>query len=1102
MKQSSKKLFWGLNRKTTPLYLKWMAGLLLMGILQFSAGFNALAFQAPRTITGQVLDENGAPLPGTSVVLKGTTLGTVSDATGNYKLDIPEGRGILVFSFIGYLTQQIEIGSQDSYNVSMRVNTAKLDEVVVTALGFKQFKDETGATSSSVQPDDITRSGETMLINSLGAKASNVQVSRSNGDPGAGTTIRIRGANTISGSSAPLVILDGVPISNSTVYGGGNNITGGRSAGTSQQSRLNDINPDDIESVQILKGASAASLWGSRAANGVIVITTKSGKAGKFNINYKFTNSFDQVNDRIPMQNTWGQGRSGVYSPTRAESWGDYIPDRAGGADVVDNSGEHFVADDGTVYYPITTKNSKDTFTDSNWDQVFQTGKTLQHDLNISGGKEDATYFFSMGRLDQSGIIKNSEYNRTNLRLNTTFKLAKWFSASTKVGFINSFSNRIQQSSNVSGLMLGLLRTPPDFDISDYKGTYVSDANEEFPGRHRAYRSYIGKRSYPAYSNPLWTINEQKATSSLNRFIFTPQFDITPTNWLRIIARGGIDTYTDHRIYFFPIGSSGNRNPGVLSEDIISEQQLNFDGIVKGNFNLTDNISLQATVGYNINDQIRSYNTTTLTGFLVNSDKQTTDLNAAAENSTISNYNRDIRSNRGYAIMTFDMFNQLYINVSGTAEAASTVKGTFFYPSFDAAWQFTKFFDLSSTPVSFGKLRTSWGKVGVQPSAYQFQTAAESGFSYSTYSNPLDIALFGGGFRLDNNRGNPDLSPEIKTEWEVGLDTRFFKDNLSLTMTYYQNEIKGILIDVDLAPSSGFSTQYTNAASMKNKGFEMDADLTIYSKNNWDIGIFGNFSTNQNEVTDLKGTTTIDLTGQSVSSRAIVGYPLGELYGTGSLTDDNGNLVLDVNGFPSLTPGPIPLGDPNPDWRTGFGFHASWKSIGINVLIEHSQGGVFNPRTLWVLRRFGTTEVTANRMTTSQDLVNFDGDVIPSGTTVRGNVKDFGGGPVLLDESWYRTGIGGGFGDNQAYNFAVKDATFTRFKELSLNYTLGGSKFRERTKLGSVVFTVTGRNLFLWSHIDGIDPEINQFGVSNGYGLDYFTNPSTRSILFSIAINY
>jgi len=1029
---------------------------------------------AQTTVTGVVTDATGEALIGVNILESGTTNGAISDLDGSYSITVSDG-ATLVFSFTGMRTVTEAVSGRSTVDLIMEEDAALLDEVIVSALGFKVKKDETGSTAAVVRPEDITRSGESTLLNSLGAKASNVQISRSNGDPGAGSTIRIRGANSISGSSNPLIILDGVPIANNTQYGGGNNATGGRTGGTSQQSRLNDLNPSDIESVQILKGASAAALWGSRASNGVVVITTKSGSSGRPKIGYKVTKSFDQVNQRYELQDTWGQGRGGSYSPTRAEAWGDYIPDRSGGADAVDQSGQFFEAEDGTRYYPIDEKNSTDRFLDSNWDGVFQTGGFLQHDLSISGGNDKSTYFFSLGRIDQEGIIRESDYQRTNVRLNNKFYFNDWLTMSSKATFSNSKSNRIQQSSNTAGLLLGLLRTPPDFDQSDYLGTYFNSGGEAFPLRHRSYRRYLGNNTNPIYNNPLWTIFEQDATTKVNRFIMSAEIDIIPTDFLQITLRGGVDTYDDKRAYFFPIGSAGSRQNGVFAEDILGRQELNFDAIARANFDLTDEIGLVASVGWNLNDRRLTGNNTNISGFLVNARKQTTDLNTAAEASSIGNSKTNLRSNRGYATLGFDIYDNLFVNLSGALEASSTVSKNFFYPAADVAYQLITPNTLSSSKISFAKIRASWGRVGIAPPSHAAQTLAEGGFSYSTYSDPLSIGLFGGGFRLDDDRGNPDLEPEIKTEWEIGADLRFFQDRLSLGMTYYQNEITGIIIRTDLTPSFGYDTQISNAASMENKGFEWDLDYSIIQNQDLKVGVYANWSTNNNLVTSLAGTETIDLSGGSVSSRAIAGQPLGTLYGSGAQTDANGNFILNDDGFPILTQSPIVLGDPNPDWRGGLGLRLNYKGFNLNALVEHSQGGVFMPRTLHVLNRFGTTAITANRETLTEDLVNYSGNTIPAGTVVRGNIVNFGGGNVLLDETWYRTGIGGGFGDNQAYNFSLFDATFTRLREVTLGYTLSSEAFRDKTKLGSITFSVSGRNIFLWDNIPGVDPWVGLF---------------------------
>ena len=1059
--------------------------------------FSSLVLFGQGGISGVVLDENGGPLPGANVVIENTSTGVSTDFDGNFTINANSGE-VLVISYIGYTSEYVTVGNQDSVTISLQLDN-ELEEVVVTALGFAAVRDQQGSTSSVIATDDVIRSAEPTVVNALSGKASGVRITRSNGDPGAGSTIRIRGANTIDGSIQPLIIVDGVPMDNTTSYAGGNNITGSN-GGVTQGSRLNDINPNDIESVQVLKGASAGALYGSKAANGVVVITTKKGSRGEAKITFKSSYSFDEISERIEMQDTWGQGRSGVFGTNRAESWGDWIPGRSGSMDTY-KSGAFFTAENGTVYKAIDDKNSTQTYVDENFDSVFGTGHALQNDLTISGGGDNSTYFFSLGHLDQDGMIKNATYERTNARLNYEAKLNDKITLSSKMAYTFTKSNRIQQSSNVSGLMLGLLRTPPDFDGRDYKGTYTSSGGTEYVNRGRSYRKPIGQSSNQSYTNPLWTVNEQTSLTKVNRITVTPQLTIKPTNWFSIITRGNVDVADDKRTYFFPVGDASSRANGQFQEDVIDIRNSSLDIIGKANFDLADNINLTATAGWSYND--RKYNRISgnITGFLVNSSKQTTALNTSSEASSFDNYRSFRRSNRGYGVLNLDVANELFLNVSGALESASTIDGSFFYPAADVAWVVTES-AIQSDAISFAKLRGSWGQVGVQPSAHKFETLAEGGFGYSTYSDPLDSNLFGGGFRLDNNLGNPNLEPEIKTEWEIGADLRFLDDRMSLSFTYYDNIIEGILLDVTLSPSSGYATQYGNYGEMTNIGMEIDWGYDIIDEADFGLSTAINWSRNDNEVTDLYGTETINLSpGASVSSRAIVGHPLGTLYGTGSKTNPDGSLDLNSNGFPQITSSPIVLGDPNPDWRAGVSMNMRYKKWRLNAVLEHSHGGEFSPRTLWVLNRFGTTAETANRLTLDQPLVNYRGNTIAAGTTVRGNIKDFGGGPVLLDENWYRTGIGGGFGDNQAYNFSIADATWTKLRDLSLSYIWDDSRIKS-LGLSDVILTFTGRDLININEVDGIDPEINTKGVSVAQGVEYFTNPQTKGFLFSLTINY
>ena len=1057
----------------------------------------ALISYGQNSLSGVVLDDNGVPLPGANVIIEDTNTGVSTDFDGNFQITASQGQ-VLAISYIGYTTQYVTVAGQSTINISLQLDN-ELEEVVVTALGFAAVRDQQGSTSSVINADDVIRSAEPTVVNALSGKASGVRITKSNGDPGAGSTIRIRGANSIGGSIQPLIIVDGVPLDNTTNYGGGNTITGGN-GGVTQGSRLNDINPADIESVNVLKGASAASLYGSRAANGVVVITTKKGQRGAAKVSFKSSYSFDEISERIPMQDTWGQGRSGVFGTNRAESWGDYIPGRSGGADTY-KSGAYFVADSGVRYEAIDDKNSTQTYVDENFNSVFGTGNALQNDLTVSGGNENSNYFFSLGHLEQDGVIRNATYERTNARLNYEAKINEKITLSTKMSYTYTDSNRIQQSSNVSGMMLGLLRTPPDFDGRDYKGTYYSSTGVEFINRGRSYRKPLGQSINQSYTNPLWTVNEQESSTKVNRVTVTPQLTIKPANWLSIITRGNIDVADDKRTYFFPLGDASSRANGQYQEDALDIRNSALDIIGKANFQLSDDVNLTATAGWSYNDRKYSRLSGNITGFLVNSSKRTTALNTSAEASTFDGFKTFRRSNRGYGILNFDISDELFITASGALEASSTINGTFFYPAADAAWVLTEN-TIDSDIMSFAKLRASWGQVGVQPSPHQFETLAEGGFGYSTYSDPLDSNLFGGGFRLDNNLGNPNLEPEIKTEWEIGGDFRFLDDKVSLSVTYYDNVIEGILLNVSLSPSTGYSTQYGNYGEMTNKGTEIDLGLDLINTSEFGLSTAINWSTNENEVTDLFGTESINLSpGASVSSRAVVGYPLGALYGTGSQTNSDGSFILNSNGFPQITSSPIVLGDPNPDWRGGISLSMRYKKFRLNAVLEHSEGGDFSPRTLWVLNRFGTTQETANRLTLDQPLVNYRGNTIPAGTTVRGNVRDFGAGPVLLDENWYRTGIGGGFGDNQAYNFSIADATFTKLRDLSLSYVID-TPLVTNIGLSDVIVSLTGRDLININNVEGIDPEINTKGVSVAQGVEYFTNPQTKGFLFSLTINY
>ncbi len=1099
--------------------------------------FAASWMLAQRTISGVVTDGgNGDPLIGANVIIKGTTTGTVCDVNGAYSLSVPEGANTLVFSYIGYNPTEVELTGSNTLDVTLSEGVL-LESVTVNALGLKQNKDKTGSASSTVRGEAMVKSGETGILQGLAGKSSSVVVTRTGGDPGAGAYIQIRGQNTITGNTQPLIVIDGMPVFNSS-FGSNRVATGNQTDGVVQQSRLNDINPDDIESMEILKGAAAAALWGTRAANGVVVITTKKGASGngkKFDVNFRSTISTDQVNVEHPLQSTWGQGSNGNWVAGTGNTWGDKIADRSGAAnqeadapgkyfdaDGVDMYNGFFEAEGGTKYYNVvpantdvfdasgnllfTTgasggNNSKTVHQDGNRDQVFRNGFFTDNAISIGTGDASSNFLVSYSNLSQKGIIKgNSDYKRNTLRINSSQRFTDYLKLSMNASYANINSNRIQTGSNLSGLYLGYLRTSPDFDNTDYKGTYVSASGVPNLNRQRGYRNHLGTSS-PAYNNPGWTINEQINTSSVNRYMFAPELSFDPTTWLNITGRVGIDNYADTRQTFFPVWSAGSGTSGANDEEIYQETQINTDIFARASHSFSSKVVANVLVGFNLNDRKFRYNRGFNSNFVIPGAPSTTLDNAAADNTGISNFKRDIRSNAGYVTVGMDLWNMLNVDLTARTEVASTFTDNIFYPSASAAWRFTQLDGLKqNSTLSFGKLRASYGTVGVQPQPYLTGTDYVGGLIQESWGPNLNADLYGGSFVQSTVQGNPNLQPEKKTEFEIGADLRFIKNRIGLSATYYANTIEGAIFAVDVPASTGFASKWDNAATIENKGFEIDVDADIIKNKDFTWNLFGNWSTNENLVVDLQGVESIFLNGfTGSSSRAVEGQPMGTFWGGLWDRNDAGELILDENGFPQQALEEGIMGDPNPDWRGSLGTGISYKGFTVSALFETMQGNQMWGGTRGVLTYFGRHPDTEGEVTATEDLPTVNGGTIAAGETFRGEVRDFGDGNVALTQAWYQ-GLGGGFGP--VGEQFIYDASWTRLRELSLSYRLSTKGFMEKSKLDYIEIGVTGRNLLLITDFEGQDPDMNLTGASNGRGLDYFSNPGTKSFLFTIKINY
>ncbi len=1075
----------------------------------FAIAFLALLFQGTafgqRTVKGVVNDAQGAPLIGVTVLEEGTTNGTVTSIDGAYEMEVAGDAAVLVFSYVGLKTVVRPVGTDQVIDIVMEEEIGLLGEIVVTALGLQVNKDVLGYASSNVGGQAITGSGESTLLGSLSGKSSGVRISRNSSDPGAGAYIQIRGLSTITRDNQPLIVLDGIPISND-VRGNSS------STGVNPESRLNDINPNDIESITVLKGASAAALYGTQALGGVILITTKSGKFGqKLSVSLRSTYSLDVINERFPLQTAFGQGDNGVFNPRARDSWGDKIANRSGGPDEYNTSGAFFVDQNGTTYYPILKKNSQTIYDDSNFDQVFSNGQFLENSLSLTGGNDRSNVFFSLSDLDQQGIIRNnSDYRRTTARLNSSHLLSDKIKLNTKSTYTRTGSNRILKGATSSGLHLGLLRTPPDFDNTGYRGSYYANSTASpATNRHRSYLEYLGGDNTPTYNNPSWTLNEQENKARVDRFISSFELTASPLSWVDLIGRVGIDFYSEQKNEFYTPGSAaGAFSTGLYEQTLASSTIFNMDYIAKANRKLAKNLNGNLLVGFNYNSRSLTVNGVNTVNFI-----QFADVaggvrdkdNALPENvTTISSQGRE-RTAAVYSSMGLSGWDMLYLTGTVRVESASTfgdaADNTFLFPSASLAWQFSKLGGLENETFSFGKLRLSYGEVGVQPARFNTSNVYVSPAFSDQYGGNLSLGLYGnGGFVPSSTRGNSALRPERKKEFEAGADLRFLKDRLSLSGTYFNNRTVDVLLDFPVANSRGYTDVYSNGAEIQNEGIELDLGYQLVRSKNFDWDLSANFTSVKNTVVDMQGVASINLGGlAAVSARAVEGQPLGVLWGSRIQRNEDGSIVFDENGFPrqDLTEGVI--GDPNPDWQGSLTSGWSFKNFRLSVLFETYQGADIYAGTKAVLYDLGRWKDSGNEVTAIRNLKDYSGKIIPIGTTFRGKVGDFGAGPVALTEVWYNSG--GGFFSNAIDELYIEDGSWTRLRELTLSYTLRAPWLKQRVGLSSVEFSLTGRNLVLWTNFEGTDPDTNLSGVDVARGMEYFNNPSTKSYLFSVLVN-
>ncbi len=1067
---------------------------LLPAILSFMFMSEVLAQE--QMISGKITSsEDNSTIPGASVQIKNEQQGTITDLDGNFSISA-SSTDTLVISFIGMTTKEIVVGDQTTINVALDPEN-RLLETVKIAVGMESDKRKLAYSVQNVAGDELIKANEVNLISGLGGKMAGVQVTSSGGTPGAAAQIRIRGNKSIQGSNSPLFVIDGIPIDNSTFNTEDSPETATAnqgSAGVQNSNRLIDINPDDVETMTVLKGPAATVLYGIRAANGAIVITTKKGrKNSKPKIGYTFGYNADRVNKLPDLQNTYGQGATiDTYSAaqdgsTNPFSWGPRISDLRYASDATtpwDPNGYVVLASD-----PRASDRVAQTY--DNPDLFFQTGHTFRNSINVQGGTDAVTYYFSIGRLDQTGIIPNSRFARTSLKATTTAQLTKKLSLSTSANFIRTDSRRVQNGSNVSGVMLGLLRTPASFDNS--AGYWLPGSGET---QQRSYRGGI-------YDNPFFTVNENFATDEVNRFLGYLQLNYFLTDWLSFKYRVGADTYGDDRIFRGAIGSSGAPNGEVIDMQV-RNSTYNTDFIV--NFNKKFNaVTVDVSVGHNFFD-----NDVHIQRVVGNGLAFPEFFNISSASSVLSTENIEKRRLHGfYLTATVDYEGQFFINLSGRNDRSSTLpleNNSFYYPAISAGWDAVQTLNLTSPMLNYGKIRVSWGQVGNDPGFALTRNRFKQAEVYDgwTLGSGVSFPGFGtNGFESNGILGNNELKAEITTTIEFGTDLRLYKDRIGLDLTYFNALTEDALLNVTIPFSSGYSERTLNSAIIRNKGIEAVLTAEIVRKKDFVYEASANFTRLRNEVERLAPDLEVIRLDPFGSQRVVAGHPFGTFFGTQFLRDDAGNMVIDrATGLPFADPEEGVVGDPNPDFLLGLRNTFSYKGFTFSFLLDIRQGGDVYNGTKGVLNFFGRGAETLDR----EDRIVFDGvlgDRNEDGSiTITGEANDI----EIVKGGTAAGGTNPNFYTNYGFvnltELNIEDGSWMRLRDVSINYQIP-AKWLEKVPFGAASVTLSARNLFLITDFTGIDPETNLSGSSsNVFGYDYFNNPNTRSYGVNVNVTF
>ncbi len=1060
------------------------------------------AFVSKSQVSGRIIDEKGAPIPYVSIVIKGKTkLGTTSDLDGKFSIAASKGN-VLVISAVNYATSEVVVGSGTAIEIALAPAKVDLSEVVVTAMGIKRSERALGYAVSKIDPGALLQKSEPNILNTLPGKIPGVDIRAGQGAPGAASRIQIRGVSSFSGGD-PLIVVDGVPYSNPLI-----NTSNPFQGGGTYGSGLNNIDPNDIESISVLKGAAAASLYGSRAANGVLLITTKSGAPKKgtksLNVSYRAGYSIEKIADIPTFQNLYGAGAN-FRTQSSNGSWGakfekGVIYDASGQVIGISASGIDSIPATtwATMYasYPELFPNGRLAYKaiPNNVSSLFNTGNLMEHSIGLNGGEGKSLFNITLSHVNQNGYITNSGYRKSNVSVG----------GQTAIGKLTVGANVSYARSKQVG---GFIGAAQNF-LSQWGRTYTMARNWDitgWPSENKA-GAQIGFND-GQYTNPVWGAYHNVITSIDDRLVANVRASYKFNNWIKLDFNAGVNSYALFRDQVIDKSSYGSADNalGTITEVVNRQQEIQGKIIAVISPKVFKDWSLDINLGSDVNERNSRNQQVYGVDFVIpglfnlnNTRRQTFSADG------------DFRTKRRlvgfFGDASIGYKNVAFVNLTGRMDLTSTLpykNAQYFYPGISGSLVWSEAFNLKSHWFDYGKLRAGYARVGNDAAPHYGEPIFNlnaAGF----LGQPLATR---GGSSYDQ-----ELTPEFTTELELGSDLRFFNQRLGLEVTWYDKRSTDLIYAIALPQTTGYSNFYTNLGEIRNTGWEVALDVSPVVTGNFRWDIRGIYTKNKNTVEELiEGLTRSQLGGFNWIE---AGFPYGYLRGSHSARSEDGQLLINAtSGMPFLDPNDGMVGDPNADFKMGVTNTISYKGFLLNVLVDMTKGGDFYSETIVNMLGRGVTRDTEDREKNAvitgiygnptpvagADGLNHYTPMLVNGKTVQNQTR------VTTNDLFFTAGTGASFATNGAFEYAIFDGTVYRLREISLGYTLPAN-WVSALKLTNVTLSVNGRNLWYLApnvpKYTKFDPDINSVVGSGTQGVETGGAPSTKRYGVNLNITF